>query len=121
MLGDSGFHKPSEFYRHLVEPLREQGIDLRYTEDLGDVNHNSLSKYDGLLILANIERITPEAESALIDFVSRGGGLIPVHCTSFCFLNSEKYIELVGGNFKATDSLVFKRGLSHKIIRSWPV
>ena len=37
MLGDTGFHKPSEFYRHLVEPLREQGIELRYTEALSDI------------------------------------------------------------------------------------
>ncbi len=101
MLGDSGFHKPSEFYRHLAEPLREQGIELRYTEELEDINPESLAKYDGLLIFANIERITPEAESALLDFVNQGGGLIPVHCASFCFLNSEKYIELVGGQFQS--------------------
>ena len=30
-----------------------------------------------------------------------GGGLIPVHCGSFCFLNSDKYIELVGGQFRS--------------------
>ncbi|MDV6030196.1 MAG: c-type cytochrome [Phycisphaera sp. RhM] len=101
MLGDSGFHKPSEFYRHLVEPLGEQGIELQYTEQLKDVNPESLAKYDGLLIFANIERITPEAESALLDFVNEGGGLIPVHCASFCFLNSEKYVELVGGQFQS--------------------
>jgi len=101
MLGDSGFHKPSEFYRHLVEPLREQGIELVYTEELKDISPESLAKYDGLLIFANIERITPEAESALLAFVNQGGGLIPVHCASFCFLNSEKYIELVGGQFQS--------------------
>ena len=101
MLGDSGFHKPSEFYRYLAEPLREQGIELRYTEELKDISPESLEKYDGLLIFANIERITPEAESALLDFVNQGGGLIPVHCASFCFLNSEKYIELVGGQFQS--------------------
>ena len=101
MLGDSGFHKPSEFYRHLAEPLREQGIELRYTEKLGDISPESLKKYDGLMIFANIERITPESESALLDFVNQGGGLITVHCASFCFLNSPKYIDLVGGQFQS--------------------
>ncbi|KAA5547271.1 c-type cytochrome [Roseiconus nitratireducens] len=101
MLGDSGFHKPSEFFRHVAPPFREQGIDLRYTENLDDLNRENLSKYDGLLIFANVERITPQAESALLDFVHEGGGLIPVHCASFCFLNSDKYIELVGGQFQS--------------------
>ena len=32
MLGDSGFHKPSEFYRHVAESLGEHSIELRYTE-----------------------------------------------------------------------------------------
>lgn len=101
MLGDSGFHKPSEFYRHLAEPLAKQSIQLKYTEDLSDINSDNLAKYDGLLIFANVERITPEAEAALLDYVNQGGGLIPVHCASFCFLNSDKYIELVGGQFKS--------------------
>ncbi len=101
MLGDSGIHKPSEFYRHLVQPFRDQGIDLRYTEELGDLNEQNLSKYDGLLIFANIEQITPEAESALLSYVNEGGGLTPVHCAPFCFLGSPKYIELVGGQFQS--------------------
>ena len=101
MLGDSGMHKPSEFYRNLAEPLARQSIELRYTEDLADINSDNLAKYDGLMIFANIERITPEVESALMRFVEQGGGLIPVHCASFCFLNSNKYIDLVGGQFKS--------------------
>lgn len=101
MLGDSGLHKPSEFYRHLVQPFRRQGIDLRYTEQLGNLNEENLSNYDALLIFANIERITRQAESALLSYVGQGGGLIAVHSGSFCFLNSEKYIELVGGQFQS--------------------
>ena len=101
MLGDSGFHKPSEFYRHVAEPLGEQSIELQYTEDLSDINADNLAKYDGLMIFANVERITPEAEAALLNFVEQGGGLIPIHCASFCFLNSPKYIDLVGGQFKS--------------------
>ncbi len=100
LLGDSGFHKPSEFYRTLVEPLGNESIELQYTEELKDINSDNLKQFAGLMIFANIERITPEAEAALLEYVDNGGGIIPVHCASFCFLNSDKYVSLVGGQFK---------------------
>jgi uncharacterized protein len=100
MLGDSGLHKPSSFFRTVEEPLKKHGIELKYTENLSDVNAENLKGFAGLLIFANIERITPEAEKALLEYVENGGGLIPVHSASFCFLNSDKYIALVGGQFK---------------------
>ena len=120
MLGDTGFHKPSEFYRHLVEPLGEQGIELRYTENLSDLNPENLAKYNGLLVFANIEQITPEAESSLLSYVQNGGGLIPIHCASFCFLNSDKYIELVGGQFQSHGFTRFETKIvaaDHEIMR----
>jgi uncharacterized protein len=100
MLGDAGFHKPSGLYRAVDEPLKKNGIELKYTENLSDINSDNLKGFAGLLIFANIERMTPEAEKALLEYVDNGGGLIPVHCASFCFLNSEKYVSLVGGQFK---------------------
>ena len=33
------------------------------------------------------------------DYVESGHGLVPIHCASFCFLNSPKYIALIGGQF----------------------
>ncbi len=100
MLGDAGFHKPSSFFRTLEEPLKKQGIELKYSENLSDVNPENLKGFAGLMVFANIEKITPEAEQALLEYVENGGGLIPVHCASFCFLNSDKYVTLVGGQFK---------------------
>lgn len=120
MLGDTGLHKPSEFYRHLVAPLREQGIELAYSEALSDLNEGNLAQYDGLMIFANIEQITPQAESALLNYVKNGGGLIPVHCASFCFLNSEKYIDLVGGQFQSHGFTHFETKIvasDHEIMR----
>ena len=100
MLGDSGFHNPSGLYRTINEPLKKSGIELTYTENLSDINPDNLKGFAGLLIFANIEKISPEAEKALLEYVDNGGGLIPVHCASFCFLNSDKYVNLVGGQFK---------------------
>src|SRR5690606_18901988 len=55
----------------------------------------------------NHETITPEQEEALLDFVSKGGGFIPLHCASFCFQNSPAYIDLVGGQFLKHDTGTF--------------
>ncbi len=120
MLGDGGFHKPSQLYRSLVEPLKASSIELKYTEELSDVNSDNLKSFAGVLIFANIERITPEAEKALLEYVENGGGLIPVHCASFCFLNSPKYIELVGGQFKRHGFTKFETKIvqaDHEIMR----
>src|SRR5262249_53879568 len=33
------------------------------------------------------------------DYVEGGGAFVPVHCASYCFLNSPRYIALVGAQF----------------------
>jgi putative membrane-bound dehydrogenase-like protein len=81
--------------------LARRGIDLTYTDKVSDLNPETLAKYDGLMIYANIERITPEREKALLDYVASGKGLIPLHCASYCFLNSPQYIALVGAQFRS--------------------
>ena len=40
--------------------------------------------------------------------LAKGGGFVPVHCASYCFLNSPKYIELVGAQFQTHGTGVFK-------------
>ncbi len=74
MLGDSGFHKPSGFFRTIEEPLKKSGIDLKYTENLSDISGDTLKGFAGLLIFANLERITPEAEKALLETRSDASG-----------------------------------------------
>ncbi len=66
---------------------------------LDDLNPENLSRYDALLIYANINEIKPAQEKALIDYVEGGGAFVPLHCASYCFLNSPKYIALVGAQF----------------------
>ena len=66
---------------------------------MGDLNARTLAGYDGLMIYANTTRITPEQEKALLDYVEQGHGFIPLHCASYCFLNSPKYVALVGAQF----------------------
>lgn len=99
-LGDNGHHVPAKRFAQLEPVMKERGIDLTYTDKMADLNPQTLSGYDGLMIYSNETRISPEQERAMVDFVDGGKGLIPIHCASFCFLNSPKYIAMVGGQFQ---------------------
>ena len=121
-LGDSGHHRPADRFKQLQPVLKERGIELTYTDQLTDLNGETLGKYAGLVIYANQERISPEQEEALLDYVAGGKGLIPLHCASFCFLNSPKYIELVGAQFQRHGTGTFRTVLTeeeHPITRGF--
>jgi putative membrane-bound dehydrogenase-like protein len=107
-LGDNAAHRPAERFKQIEPVLREKDIELTYTDSLGDLNPAKLAGFDCLAIFANHTAITPEQERALLEFVEKGGGLVPIHCASFCFHNSPKYIELVGGQFRSHGAGVFK-------------
>ena len=100
-LGDNGHHKPIERVPQLMAALGNKGINITYTNKLEDLNAENLDKYDGLLIYANWDSIPKLQERALLDYVSSGHGLIPVHCASYCFRNSSEYVDkVVGGQFQ---------------------
>ena len=99
-LGDNGHHQPSLRYRQLASAWASEPVRLEYTEDLKVLNPETLAKYDALMVYANHPKIEPEQEKALVDFVRSGKGFVPVHCASYCFLNSPEYIRLVGAQFQ---------------------
>lgn len=107
-LGDDGHHKPAERFKQLQPVLAERGIELVYTDRLDDLNPLTLGAYDCLMIYANQTKISPAQETAMLDYVAAGGGLVPVHCASYCFHNSPAYIELVGAQFKSHGTGVFR-------------
>jgi uncharacterized protein len=107
-LGDRGHHKPAVRAADVLAPLARAGIDLAYTDDLNDLNDQNLARYDVLLIYANHTAISPAQEKALLRFVEGGKGLAAIHCASYCFLNSPKYVALVGGQFKSHQTGVFR-------------
>jgi uncharacterized protein len=98
-LGDQGHHRPADRAAQLLPVLASRGIEVSYTEDMDILNLSNLTKYDAILIYANTTRIEPAQEKALSDYVTAGGGFVPVHCASYCFLNSPVYIALVGAQF----------------------
>ncbi len=99
-LGDQGHHRPADRYAQIAPILAGRGIEVTYTEKPSDLNPDTLRKYDALLIYANTTRISKDQEKALLDYVAGGGGFVPLHCASFCFLNSPAYIALVGAQFQ---------------------
>jgi putative membrane-bound dehydrogenase-like protein len=121
-LGDHGHHQPAERFRQLQPALEKRGIDLTYTDRVDALNPQELSRYDGLIIYANTTKITPEQEKALLDFVEGGKGFIPLHCASYCFLNSPRYINLVGAQFLRHNTGTFRTTIAepdHPIMKGF--
>ena len=106
-LGDNGHHQPKARFDQLRPVLSQRGIDITYTDDLKQLELANLKKYAGLIVFANTTELPAAQESALLEYVAGGGGFIPLHCASYCFLNSPTYIDLVGAQFKKHGGEIF--------------
>src|SRR5690606_4246890 len=73
----SEHHNSAAYMPMLASALALEGIQFTYTERVSDLNEENLAKYDGLMIYANHEEISPEQEKALLNFVAEGNGFIP--------------------------------------------
>ncbi len=111
-LGDAGHHLPAARFKQLRPAMAKRGIDVTYTDKVADLNPEALQSYAGLIVYANIDTISADQETALLDYVASGRGFIPLHCASFCFRNSPKYVELVGAQFKSHGTGVFRTTVS---------
>lgn len=98
---ESEHHNSEKFMQHLGIPFFQKGINLTYTADPNDLNEEMLYNYDGLMIYANHDDITSDQENALKDYVQSGKALIPIHSASWCFRNSDWYVNAVGGQFES--------------------
>lgn len=106
-LGDKGHHQPARLFAAIDSPLSAAGIELTYTEDVADLNLETLKQYSGLLVYANIDELPVAQEAALLEYVAGGGGFIPLHCASYCFRNSAAYVDLVGAQFQRHGGEIF--------------
>ena len=125
-LGDGGPHQPPRRAAELLPPLASRGIDVIYSDDVaGTLNPQRLSEFDGLILYANIDRITTEQAEALLSYVDGGGAFIPLHCASYCFRNNEKIVALIGAQFSRHGSGVFSvsptdAAADHPIMKGYP-
>jgi putative membrane-bound dehydrogenase-like protein len=106
-------HKPGAHPGHITEArfselyraVGPRGIDLEYTIDQDyALNAATLKNFDALAVYANLGDIKPEQEKALFEYVDSGHGFVPIHCASYCWLNSMKCTALIGGRFKRHDT-----------------
>jgi putative membrane-bound dehydrogenase-like protein len=121
-LGDRAGHRPQQRAESLIPVMRKRGISVEYTEDVEVLAQPKLNEYDGLILYANIVRISPEQEAGLLKFVADGKGFIPLHCATFCFQNSEDVIALMGAQFQRHGGEVFKTVITepeHPIMKGW--
>ncbi|MEO6282121.1 MAG: PVC-type heme-binding CxxCH protein [Dyadobacter sp.] len=105
---NSKHHDSGKYAPWLSVKLFRSGINMSYTVDLNDLNPENLKKYDGLIIYANHDSLSPSQESAMKAFVEGGKGLIPLHSASGCFRNSAWYIKTIGGQFASHKTGSFK-------------
>ncbi len=101
LLGHKSKHHDSEQLAEiLIQEYFKKGINISYTTNPDDILNDDFKLYDGLILYANHDSITPEQNTALLNFVSSGKGFIPLHSASWCFRNSDEAVKLIGGQFK---------------------
>ncbi|HVJ83411.1 MAG TPA: PVC-type heme-binding CxxCH protein [Planctomycetia bacterium] len=121
-VGDRGHHQPQLRYRQLAPVMARRGIELTYVEGTGGFTKANLAKFDGVAIYANLTELPPDAEKALVEYVEGGKGLIPLHCASYCFHNSPKYIAMVGAQFQRHGTGTFRTDVvnpEHPIMKGY--
>lgn len=106
-LGDDGHHQPMERSQQIIPYLASRGIYVHYTERTEDLNMENLDQFDGIIFYGNQTEITQKQESVLLNYVNDGGGLVAIHSASAMFPESDAYINLIGGAFKAHGSGTF--------------
>src|SRR5690606_27987363 len=123
-LGNESQHNDSQKYAPWLSiKLFKSGINLTYTNSLSDLNQETLAKFDGLIIYANYDSISPEQETSLRNFVQSGKGLIALHSAAGCFKNSEWYIKAIGGQFASHSEGSFKASIvnaEHPVMKDIP-
>lgn len=104
-------HDPITRYRVIKKALGKEGIDFTYCEDPAEaLDANYLANFDALLMYGNWEqngKMPAPQEEALLNFVSAGGGFLPIHCACGCYGGSPNFVSLVGAKFKSHESAVF--------------
>src|SRR5688572_7277206 len=58
-LGDNGHHRPADRFKQIQPEMAKRGIELVYTDKMGDINEGKLAGYDSLIIFANTTVISP--------------------------------------------------------------
>ncbi|WP_226022988.1 PVC-type heme-binding CxxCH protein [Halomicrobium salinisoli] len=97
---DGATHYSEDLLKVLGPYMLERGVRLHYTERQADLNAETLAHYDAVMLYGNRLEPTEAQIDALIEFVEDGGGFVPVHSASASFTSSDRFVDLVGGQFQ---------------------
>ncbi len=123
-LGDNGHHQPRARFGQFQPVMKARGIELQYTDVVGDLNAEKLAKFDGLVLFANIDKIEDDQAKALLAYVASGKGFVPLHCASYCFRNNDDVVALMGAQFQRHGTGTFRvatteDGKSHPLLKGY--
>ena len=57
------------------------------------------SGYDVVILYTQGDKLTPDQEAGLCDWVAAGGALVGIHCAADSFVENERYMEMIGSQF----------------------
>ncbi|HEX5051487.1 MAG TPA: PVC-type heme-binding CxxCH protein [Planctomycetota bacterium] len=96
-------HDPITRYAVLKKALGSDGINLTYSDEPAVAfRPDTLARFDAVLMYGNWlqnEPMPKDQLQALLAWVERGGGFVPVHCASACYGGSPEFVKLVGARF----------------------
>lgn len=121
-IGDNGPHNPARRFQELAPSLQRDGIEMKYTDRMEDVNPQTLSQFDGVVLYANIDRIDDAPAKALLDYIASGNGFVPLHCATYCWRNNKEMVALMGGQFQRHGGQVFTTHIAesdHPIMKGY--
>ena len=103
---DTGHNGRMNHHKLIPEFLRS-GIDLTYSDQLGDLNPETLAQYEAVLMYRGGAIGKPERIDHIINYVENGGGLVAIHHTCGAFDGDTDFISLIGGEFARHGSGIF--------------
>ena len=94
-------------HHKLIPEFLRSGIDLTYSDQLEDLNPETLAQYEAVLMYRGGAIGKPERIDHIINYVENGGGLVAIHHTCGAFDGDTDFISLIGGEFARHGSGIF--------------
>lgn len=105
---ESTHHDSGKYLPYLMANFGREAIYFDYYTQPDCLNAATLRHYDAVMLYANHGTLQPGQFTALLDFIERGHGFLPIHCASACFGNEPRFAALVGGRFKSHQTGTFR-------------
>ena len=86
-----------EFYNDQIVAALQGIAEVTVTEDLSMLSRERLNGFDAVLNNSFLLEPTDAQLAAFFEFIERGGGYIALHAGLESFVNSERYIRMMGG------------------------